>query len=294
MRLFSREFGKPWRIVLVVVGLLVIVGLIYWQRRYLTQSSRDADTFQRTCEIKFEIVGVLDPKSRKSKCREFQSALFKTTGEVEELSSEDISTHLKARAMGVDSQVRFMLFRDPKVLAATVYCYYIFSGSLKLSQLSPQQLAFGVGGFSVLKRDLQGYSQWLKGPDGLACRERVREGLLAEVIDLEQSLSKHVALIGLNPVGAIQKDSTVVSLREDLSRTLNHERIHAVQSVCPSMERLAVSEWSKLNEIQKEEVRRSHPDLNWSIPDVAAREYQAVRHEDDPVALANLIADCQN
>ncbi|MCM2324353.1 MAG: hypothetical protein NDJ90_13935 [Oligoflexia bacterium] len=202
---------------------------------------------------------------------------------------------VNAPAMSVDSKVQFLVFNDPNYVPGIAYCYVVYRRWIDPKQVSPDQLGLAAGGFAVLREDLKGYQAWLQNdPAGRQCKARVESESQVTVANLEASLKEQVALIGLNPLALIQqKNGDYAAILRELALTLNHERIHAYQVLCPEFEKWSLAQWQALPEASKSAVKRQHPDYQWQDLKVAAREHAAFLLEKKPETVLGLVGRCK-
>ena len=79
---------------------------------------------------------------------------------------------------------------------------------------------------------------------------------------------------------------------EDLALTLNHERIHAFQVLCPQFEKWGQAKWKALSAPEKQKVKAAHPGYNWEDLKIAGREYAAFQLENQPQSLPQVVGPC--
>jgi len=107
--------------------------------------------------------------------------------------------------------------------------------------------------------------------------------------DLTSIFHDHESLIAINPVAAIQTGRGVEDVKNEALLTINHERIHVLQSLCKKLNQIAVKMWSSLPNAKKEKMKKKFPAYDWSNPVVAARENLAFNYETKPLEVLRLV-----
>ncbi len=199
-----------------------------------------------------------------------------------------------APAMSVDPKVQFLIFNDPNYVAGIAYCYFAFRKWIDPEQVSPDGVGLTASGFSILKERLPEYQAWLvSSKEGKACKTRVLSESGVEVANLEVSLRDHTALIGVNPLALVREHGGQIEvILKEMARTLNHERVHAYQVLCPSFEKWSRAQWERLSSMDQEKVKKRYPSYNWKDPLVAARESAAFALEADPKQMVSHLGTC--
>lgn len=200
-----------------------------------------------------------------------------------------------APALNVDSTVNFVIFNDPNYLAGVSYCYFVFRGWIDPAKLSPDDEALNSSGFSILNEEISAYQNWLdKNETGKSCKARIEKDSGVPVANLKNLLGKHSALIGLNPLASVHTGHlSYSSVLDDLALTLNHERVHAYQVLCPDLEKWGQAQWNLLPQNEKDKFSVVYPAYNWKDLKIAGREYVAFSYEGKPTKLLERLNGCK-
>ena len=252
---------------------------------FLLASKVFADTsdFLSLCRTHFK-----EDPARVATCEKVNQVLFDSSKEVSTLITPK---KLSAIEMSVDKKILFIALNDPNYLPALVYCYSVFHHWINPSQISPDALGMLSSGVSILNEELPNYQKWLNtAKEGKACRALVEKESGLPVSNLQDSLKGYTAMIVLNPYAVIRNNGTDFTIAMDeLRLTLNHERIHAYQVLCPSFEKAEREKWLKLSSEEKNKFISKYPNYNWNDLKTAGREYSAFTLETNPAALSDLV-----
>jgi hypothetical protein len=200
-----------------------------------------------------------------------------------------------APVMSVDSKVRFVVFHDPNYFPGVAYCYFAYRSWIDPQKMSPDAVALASSGFSILNENIEAYQTWLDvNPEGRRCRELVQKESGVPVTDLRPLLKEHAALVGLNPLASVKNGHlSYQAVIDDLKLTLNHERIHAYQVLCPELEKWGQKMWSALPQEEQDKFGIVYPAYNWKDPKVAGREYVAFSFENKPLRISDHVGNCK-
>lgn len=251
------------------------------------ETHQDQSDFLSLCQA--ELMG----KGDTTVCKRIHTAFF-SQGDMKHFAPLT-PKQVGAPPMSVDKKVQFLAFNDPNYVSGIGYCYFVFRKWIDPKGISPDSLGLSSTGFAIFNEDLKEYQTWLAGTEaGKACKTQVESESGVKVANLEGSLKDHTGLIALNPLAIIrQKGSHYPSILKEMALTLNHERIHAYQVLCPSFEKWSKEKWEKMPEHEKAAMKRAHPDYNWSDPKVAARESAAFLLEKNPSTVQSHLGSCQ-
>ncbi len=213
------------------------------------------------------------------------------TNDIATVSPADVG----APTSPIDSKVQFFIFNDPNYLSGFAYCYFVYRNWISSSEISPDALGMSASGFSILNEDIDKYQKWLgTSAEGKKCKTRVEKEAEVSVTNLELSLKDRVALIGLNPFASLQNPNpTYESVVDEMKLTINHERVHAYQVMCPEFEKWSIKEWEKLPVATKNQYIKKYPSYTWSIPKIAGREYIAFLFEGEPSKITEHVKSCK-
>ncbi len=202
---------------------------------------------------------------------------------------------LGAPALPIDARVDFAVFNDPNYLAGVAYCYFVFRGWVKPAELSPDDMGLRSSGFSILNEDLASYERWLeRDPAGKGCREQVQKVSGVPVAPLSQLLKGKTALVGLNPIASVKNGHmSFQAVHDDLALTVNHERVHAYQVLCPALEAWGQQKWKELPADEQAKFSVVYPCFNWADVKVAGREYVAFAFETKPLKILEHTKNCK-
>ncbi|MBP9681016.1 MAG: hypothetical protein KBD76_06400 [Bacteriovorax sp.] len=194
----------------------------------------------------------------------------------------------------IDSKIQYLVFNDPNYVPGVAYCYFVFRGWVSMNSMSPDAFGESVSGFSILNEDIKKYQQWLKQETfGKKCQQLVEKDSQVQIVNLEETLKLGVALIGLNPYALIKSPgATTESVLQEMKTTTNHERIHAYQVLCPLFEKWSIDQWGKLATKEKNIYIKKYNAYNWSIPQIAGREFIAFLYETAPEKIAEQVKSC--
>lgn len=225
-------------------------------------------------------------------CAEVSRKFFPTGGTSDTAPFEP--SRVGAPSFEIDRRIQYIVFDDPNFLPGVAYCYFVFQGWIDPARVSPDFIGLASTGFSVLNERIAEYQKWLNGSAaGKACRRRVERESGVPVTDLDESIKGYAAIIGLNPLASIKNGAlTLRAVTEDMALTLNHERIHAYQVLCPDFERWGQAEWTRLPAAQKRKFVAKYSSYNWNDLKVAGREYAAFTLESKPREVLKLVGRC--
>jgi hypothetical protein len=199
-----------------------------------------------------------------------------------------------APVLSVDPRIQFVIFNDPNYVAGVGYCYFAFRKWINPAQVSPDDLGLSASGFAILKEKLPEYQRWLGTREGKACKARVQNESQVEVANLEVSLRDYAALIAVNPLAIVRdKGANAEAVTQEMIRTVNHERVHAYQVLCPAFEKWSRAQWEKLSPAEQNKVKNRYVGHVWSDPVVAGREYTAYQLEADPAQMQPHLGNCK-
>lgn len=199
-----------------------------------------------------------------------------------------------APALPIDSKVQFLVFNDPNYVAGVAYCYFSFRKWIDPTQVSPNALGLGANGFAIMKENLAAYQRWLEGPEGKACKARVKSESQVEVANLEVSLRGYVALIAVNPFAIVREQgANAQAVTQEMVRTLNYGRLQAYLVACPIFARWGEKQWAGLSASENKKMREAHPQYPWSDTVAASREYVALKFEDNLKEVQPLLKACK-
>lgn len=249
----------------------------------------DTSDFINLCKSHFK-----GDAARIDTCERVNKVLFQgiTSKEASTLTSPQ---KINAIEMSVDKKILFMALNDPNYLPALVYCYSVYHHWINPNQISPDALGMLSSGVSILNENLAQYQKWLNNsPDGKSCRVLVEKESGLPISNLEDSLKGYIAMIVLNPYAVIRNNGTDFNMAMDELRvTLNHERIHAYQVLCPQFEKSEEAKWIKLSPADKNIFIQKYPNYNWNDLKTAGREYSAFTLEANPLSLSALVKSCK-
>lgn len=200
-----------------------------------------------------------------------------------------------AVSLPIDDEVTILLTLNPDFLAHLSYCYFQFRGWFDPKELGPSDLSRVASGLAILREELDGYDNWLGSKDGVKCQERVESNVMIHdplKFSFNDIFEHSAALIAINPLVEIQSGRSVEEVIKQMALTLNHERIHILQALCPELDKYAHHLWENLSSNEKERVIENYPVYDWSNPLIAAREYLALKYENDLDSLRPLFTTC--
>lgn len=266
----------------------ILLILSFFYAHHLSAQEKTTSDFLNLCKVSLS-----KTKEHEEMCTFINQKFF------QKMTNADISplkpTDVNAPQSPIDSKIQFIIFNDPNYLAGVAYCYFVFKNWILPNSLSPDTFGMSVSGFSILNEDIKQYQQWLsKDQKGLNCKMLVEKESEVQVVNLEDSLKNYAAIIGLNPFAIIKTEgATTESVLNEMKITINHERIHAYQVICPEFEKWSIKEWEKLPLTKKNEYIKKYTSYNWSVPKIAGREYIAYLYESNPEKITDFVKGCK-
>ncbi|MEK6706226.1 MAG: hypothetical protein AABZ06_10595 [Bdellovibrionota bacterium] len=270
-------------VIQIIISLLLICNL----DASLHPARADTSDFLSLCNI------TLKEGPGGTVCKRINQTFFS------ENSTKDLTSvtpsQVKAPAMSIDRKIQFIVFNDPNYLPGMAYCYFVFRKWIDPALVSPDTLGLASSGFSILNEDIKKYQDWIANKEaGKACRKRLEKESGVPITNLEISLKGYVAIIGLNPFASVSsKGADFDAVMADLSLTLNHERIHAYQVLCPDFEKWGQRQWMIQTAAEKARVQKMYPAYSWSDVKIAGREYAAFKLEAKPESVLGLLGSCR-
>ncbi|MEO5666998.1 MAG: hypothetical protein ABIR96_02955 [Bdellovibrionota bacterium] len=227
-------------------------------------------------------------------CKQFAQKFFggaKAKNAVTIISPVDVG----APKMSVDPKVQYVIFNDPNYLVGVAYCYFVFRGWVDTTKVTPDSIALSSSGFSILNEDITAYQKWITSDNaGQSCRALVEKESGVPTTNLAQVLGGHAAFIGLNPLASVKNGHIGFDeIHDDLRLTMNHERIHAFQVLCPTLEAWGQQMWKELAPEEQAKFPVVYPSYNWKDLKVAGREYVAFSFETKPLKISEHVGKCK-
>jgi hypothetical protein len=213
-----------WKVMGTICLIAVIGGEIFYVHRLYDRK----DEFLSFCSKQL-IEKKYQEKEITPFCKQMEKSFFFNFLPVQEFKP----SLLHAAELPVDSQIRFVIFHDPRYLSLYSYCYFVFHKNVDPLKTSPETLAFSSAGFSIPKVELKSYEVWLSSGEGRACVDSVQKSLGFEVTNLSQAMGDRVAIIALNPIGAIRNNKGWKELIHELLRVFVDERAHPIRLSMP-------------------------------------------------------------
>ena len=276
------KIRSRWTLPLALVSALLILAIVNKQRAYRSSLS-NGEAFLGDCAALAAKRG-----ADTTLCPGIKSTFFARGEENPPLAPAAIG----APPLPVDSTTKIIAVSNPRFLSHLAYCYFEFRGWFDPKSLSPEEFAAAATGFAILQGEVYGYADWLQSAAGASCRERVKAFTANEPDDLTGTMKDITALIALNPLAALKAGRSLEDIRNEAQLTLNHERIHVLQVLCPALDSLASRQWKELPPSGREEMKRRYPAYDWANPVVAARENLALRYETHPRDVLSLAPGC--
>lgn len=211
-------------------------------------------------------------------------------------SSDAASAELRLDAFGApalpsDAVTQMRLYQDPRVFVASGYCYFSSRGWID-ENMTPGLFGKFVVGFSVVAGETTEYAKWIATPAGLACKKLVEKETGEAVPDFADVLRDKRAWVALNPVALLHGKAKLEEITKEAALTLNHERIHVLQGVCPEFQEWSALDWEAVKEPERAKIRAQHPSYAWEDPEIGAREYVAFRFEKNPREILKYLGGC--
>lgn len=222
-------------------------------------------------------------------CQSLEKKFFQNSLPFQEFSPQDFM----AADYPTDAKTLFLKMYSPRHTSALVYCYFVSRGLLDPKKVDPSLFARAVGGFAISSVQLPAYEVWLKTDAGGQCRQYVENSVGLPMMDIAGLLKNKLSMVALNPLclASLQGDTDFVM--KAMKQTLNHERIHVLQSNCPAIDVFANELWAGLDSAKKAKLKKDIPEYNWENPQVAVREYLAFTYENDPAVLFDKVKGCK-
>lgn len=207
---------------------------------------------------------------------------------------------LPIKALGIselpiDPQLQLWVFRDPNKFTAMGYCYFLFRGWMKMEDLVPDTFSTIVNGVTLINEQIEEFKNWSKNTlAGNRCQKLLEKETQETMPDLWQLMGNKKGIIAVNPYALIkEKGINERIILNELKLILNHERVHAIQSTCPSFQTWSKNQWTALSKNLRADMAKLHPAYNWNDPTVAGREYVAYALENDISAIATQTKACK-
>jgi hypothetical protein len=217
-------------------------------------------------------------------CQDFARSAFRNSLPVQEFSPPDF----KAVDYPTDSGTVFLNVYAPKFTAAMGYCYFVAKGRVDAKKNDPPDFAGHVAGFAILSSELPAYEAWLETAAGETCRRDVDRSVGLPVVDLKEQLRNKPGMVVLNPLGLASTKADLNDAMEEMRLTLNHERIHILQTACPAADDFAKEAWDRLDPGKKADFQK-----RWDDQRVVLREFLAYTYENDPTPLLDSAKGCK-
>lgn len=202
---------------------------------------------------------------------------------------------LGIQELPIDRDLQLWSFRDPNKFTAMGYCYFLFRGWMKIDQLNPDTFSTIVNGITLMNEQIDEFKIWSKHTlAGNRCQKLIEKEAQEVMPELKKLLGNKKGIIAVNPYALIKEkgiDEKVIL--NEVRLILNHERIHAIQSTCPSFQKWSQEQWKMLAKNLRQDMAKLHPTYNWDDPTVAAREYVAYAIENDTKAIATQTKSCK-
>lgn len=240
--------------------------------------SDSLQTFHSACQL----------QAQASYCQSLEKSMFKNSLPLQEFSPRDFM----ALDYPTDAGTLFLKIYSPRHTAALAYCYFASRGALDQKKVSPPAFATHVNGFMILSSEIPDYEKWLKSIDGVGCRKNVENSVGIALIDLKDLLKNKLGLVALNPSGIVKAEADINYMTKMMMVTLNHERIHLLQSNCPVINDFAKESWARLDPGKKAELKKDIPFYNWDDQKIAIREFLAYTYENNPTPLLEKAKGC--
>jgi len=180
----------------IAILTISLVGAVVFFRLQTTSP------FLKACQTHLKnkkLVSALDTDL----CSKIEKQFFSGDDNVQNI----LPSKVGATELPIDDEVRFIAFNDPAYFSSYAYCYFAFKEWFNPESLAPDQMAIAASGFAILKKELEGYKEWLASTKGQSCSRAIKTSLNLEVIDLEQEMGEKVSIIAINPIGAIRSDN---------------------------------------------------------------------------------------
>ena len=220
-------------------------------------------------------------------CEALGKRVFNNSSPIQEFSPHDF----EVLDYPTDSGTLFLKLYAPKFASAIGYCYFVSKGRIDPGKIDPHVFSLNVHGFAISSADLPAYETWLRTVDGGKCRQKVEHSVGLAVVDLKDHLKNKVGIVALNPLGMVKATADLNHVMNEMRLTLNHERIHILQTVCPALNDFVDEAWDKLDPAGKADFRKR---VSTSTDQqVILREYLAYTYENDPSPLFDKVKKCK-
>lgn len=207
---------------------------------------------------------------------------------------------LPIKALGIselpiDHQLQLWAFRDPNKFTAMGYCYFLFRGWMKIEELNPDTFSTIVNGITLMNEQIEEFKTWSKHTlAGNRCQQLMEKETQEPMPELKDLLENKKGIIAVNPYALIkEKGIDEKIILSEVKLILNHERVHAIQSTCPTFQSWSKNQWMALSKNLRADMAKLHPTYNWNDPTVAGREYAAYALENDIKAIATQTKACK-
>ena len=189
-----------------------------------------------------------------------------------------------APALPVDSKITFWSFNDPKEMVKSLYCYYVFQGTIKTESIPPAFFAFSIKGAGFSSVESTRYAQWLKSQEGKHCSAIVKKALHTAVSysHFQDLFHGKEYVVFLNPNALIAYGGGS-KYQTEQDTTFNHERLHIAYAVMPKAAERVKALYIKLSAADQVAFRESHAGYNFSDEKTLLKEYFSYTFESKPL-----------
>jgi hypothetical protein len=254
----------------------------------ITKMERDSIEWSKDA-APFDFTSACSVQASSTFCQELEKTIFQNSLPVQESSTHDFMV----ADFPTDPKTLLLTMYNPNFTAAFGYCYFVSKGIWNNSAPEPTEFGKGVHGFAIQTSELTAYDDWLKTDNGVKCRQDVANSTGLPLADLNDKLKGKFGLVVLNPMGMAVPNAELQAVMNTIKLTLNHERIHILQTACPAVHDFALELWTKSDPQRKAELKKQFPNYNWENQRVALREFLAFTYEKDPAPLLDIAKRCK-
>jgi hypothetical protein len=271
-----------------VIAALLLTAITCLGACATTKIERDKHLWSKDSAA-FNFTAACSVQAAATFCQELEKTIFRNSLPVQESSAHDFMV----ADFPTDLKTLFLTMYNPNFTAAFGYCYFVSRGVIDENARKPTAFGKGVHGFAILSSELAAYDDWLKTDNGVICRQDVANSTGLPLADLKGKLKGKFGMVVLNPMGMAVPNAELQAVMNNIKLTLNHERIHLLQTACPDVHDFALELLTKSDPLKKADLKKQYPNYNWENPRVALREFLAYTYEKDPAPLLDIAKRCK-
>lgn len=171
---------------------------------------------------------------------------------------------------------------DQEVFTQNFYCYGLKEKLFKENELPLELFSLSIKGISFSKNSYQSYLSWLdKDKVGKNCKSRLKTFFNIESpASFKWENEKKQGLV-INKITLLGDGvgPTIKKYQENLSITLNHERLHLLYANQPKLKKLVAQKIKSTPNEQIEAFKKAHPSYDFSNENIFWKEFFSYSYE---------------